>query len=92
MNLTKNNIAKKISNNLPISNQEGMKLINKLIDLIKENTIKGTKVKINNFGTYYQKLSPKRLGRNPMTGKSYIINPRKKIAFLASSKIREYLN
>ena len=92
MNITKNYIAKKISNDLQISNQESIELINTFLELIKNNTMKGSKVKIKNFGTYYQKLSPKRVGRNPKTGKSYIINQRKKIVFLASSKIREYLN
>ena len=38
-------------------------------------------VKISNFGTFYNHETPKRIGRNPLTKKEFVINKRQKITF-----------
>ena len=44
------------------------------------------------FGTFYSHKTPKRIGRNPKTKDSYIIQPRIKINFKPSNKVRGTLN
>tara|TARA_B100000282_G_C31325810_1_gene306563 strand:- start:25 stop:300 length:276 start_codon:yes stop_codon:yes gene_type:complete len=91
MGLTKKLIAKELSKNIDISNEESLNFLNHFINYIKDNSY-SSDVKLNNFGTFYVHNSPKRLGRNPKTKESFIIPPRKKINFRASKKVKEDLN
>ena len=49
-------------------------------------------VKIFNFGTFYCKNTPQRLGRNPKTKEEFIISKRSKLFFKPSNKIRSTIN
>ena len=49
-------------------------------------------VKISNFGTFYTKYTPQRLGRNPKTKEEFIISKRLKLFFKPSNKIRSIIN
>ena len=45
------------------------------VDLLKKNS-KQKIVKVSNFGTFYTKNTPQRLGRNPKTKEEFIISKR----------------
>lgn len=92
MTLKKQDIAKKISYEVSLTSDTSLKLTNQLIFLIKDNINKKNNVKVSNFGAFIVKTSPKRLGRNPKTKESYIIEPRTRVAFLNSKKVRSTLN
>ncbi len=67
--------------------------LDKFIELIKREAFNNKKiVKLNNFGSFKLKSTPKRVGRNPKTKDSYIIEERNKLTFITSSKIRELIN
>jgi len=91
MNVNKKIISEKLSNEIDISQQEAIKLINSFISLIKNNTHNKT-VKIAGFGSFYEKNTLRRVGRNPKTGESYIIKPTKKLSFRASNILKFFLN
>ena len=91
MNVTKNNIIKKIIKNSLISNKDGAELFASLILLIKKQA-KLDVVKIAEFGTFSFKKTPKRIGRNPKTQDSYIIPELNKLNFKPSNKIKEKIN
>jgi nucleoid DNA-binding protein len=38
------------------------------------------------------KVTPERIGRNPKTGKEYVISERVKLNFIVSNKVKEQLN
>ncbi len=84
-------IAKLISDELKITTTSGTDFINTFISIIKVNSI-SKNIKLSNFGTFYSHKTPKRVGRNPKTKESYIIQPRVKINFKPSKKIKEVLN
>ncbi len=48
----------------------------------------GKQLRLLSFGTFKQKISPLRTGRNPQTGESLQIPASTGIAFVASPKIR----
>jgi len=76
--------------NMPMNISIGLcnSFINTLIQKSKTHNIK-----IHRFGTFYMHQSPKRLGRNPKkTEESYIIQPREKLCFKSSEKVRKFLN
>ena len=91
MNLSKNNIIKKISKKSSISVIEGSKIFESFILLIK---IKANSrlVKLSSFGSFSFKKTPKRIGRNPKTKDSYIIPELNKLNFKPSNKIKERIN
>lgn len=91
MNITKELIAKEISTSIEIKQADGLDIVNSLVKIIKNNSKKSI-VKIAGFGSFQYKLSPKRIGRDPISKKSYIIEKRNKLNFKASGKVREKLN
>lgn len=91
MAVTKLDISKKVSDALSISINDSSKILDYFILQIKTKGIK-SKIKITGFGSFFIHKTPKRIGRNPKTRESYIINPSSKLIFKASNKIKEVLN
>tara|TARA_B100000989_G_scaffold295890_1_gene277913 strand:- start:4090 stop:4365 length:276 start_codon:yes stop_codon:yes gene_type:complete len=91
MSLSKRDIATNISTKAHISVVDSNNILNKLLELlITKSKIKS--VKISNFGTFYQHITPKRVGRNPLTKEEYIINPRSKLSLKTSNYIKKLIN
>jgi integration host factor subunit alpha len=74
---------------------EGLKnnfdLFEAFLNLVSSKS-KSKVVKISNFGTFYCKNTPQRLGRNPKTKEEFIISKRSKLFFKPSNKIRSIIN
>ncbi len=91
MSLGKKDIAKNISSKAQISLTTSNKILDKFIHLIISES--STKVvKISNFGSFLYLKTPKRIGRNPISMKEYVIPARSKLLLKASNKIKKYLN
>ena len=91
MTITKKDIHDEIFKDTSLSKKESYIFLEKFISIIK-NKSKDHNVKISGFGTFYQKTTPQRQGRNPKTKESYIIHPRNKLLFKPSNKVRGVLN
>ena len=91
MNLSKKDIAKKLSKKFNLTTKDSMNLLNKFLYIIKEN-LKTNSVKLSKFGTFIIQKTPQRLGRNPKTGESYIIKARNRVAFKPSKSLKKDLN
>tara|TARA_B100000035_G_C20998616_1_gene553740 strand:- start:560 stop:835 length:276 start_codon:yes stop_codon:yes gene_type:complete len=91
MSVSKAEISKKISSELNINIKDCKLFLDSLLELIKKESQNKT-VKLNNFGIFYLHKTPKRLGRNPKTKESYIIQARKKINFTSSIKVKKEIN
>jgi integration host factor subunit alpha len=89
MGLGKKDISLNISSKSHFSLKDSLSFTNAFIDLIKANI---NYCKISNFGTFKVSTSPERLGRNPKSGKEYIILKKRRISFKASSNIKNILN
>ena len=91
MNVTKKDLVKSITKKSLIPSLESSKILEVFMLLIKTNS-KSKAVKINGFGSFSFKKTPKRLGRNPKTKDSYIIQERIKLNFKSSNKLKGKLN
>jgi len=91
MSLKKNDIAKNISSKALISKSSSKELLSSFIDIIKFNS-NYQNIKVASFGTFINKVTPQRIGRNPKTGEEHIITERVKLNFIVSNKIKEQLN
>ena len=91
MSLKKSDIAKNISSKAFISESISKELVSSFIDIIKSNSNEQD-VKVASFGTFANKVTPQRIGRNPKTGEEHIITERVKLNFVVSNKVKEQLN
>ena len=91
MSLKKSDITKNISSKVSISESVSKELVSSFIDIIKLKSNEAD-VKVANFGTFTNKVTPQRVGRNPKTGKEHIISERVKLNFIVSNKVKELLN
>jgi len=91
MSLKKSDIAKNISSKVSISESVSKELVSSFIDIIKLKSNEED-VKVANFGTFTNKVTPQRVGRNPKTGKEHIISERVKLNFIVSNRVKELLN
>ncbi len=91
MSLGKRDIAKNISAEANLTNLVSVEILDSFISLIKSNSINKT-IKISNFGSFYYKKTPKRVGRNPKTKETFPIHARSKLTFLSSNKVKDLFN
>jgi nucleoid DNA-binding protein len=91
MSLKKSDIAKNIASKASISESLSKELVDSFIDTIKLKSNEQD-VKVANFGTFTNKVTPQRLGRNPKTGERHIITERVKLNFITSNKVKKQLN
>ena len=91
MSFGKKDISKNISTKAQISRNNSDIFLKKFFDIVVLNS-KTKIIKISNFGTFFVKNTPQRLGRNPKTKEEFIIPSRSKIFFKYSNKIRSLIN
>ena len=91
MNITKKQLAHNISNKSRISLEDSKNLVN-IFFSIQSKILKTQNIKISRFGTFYKKVTPKRIGRNPKTMEEYLIPKRTRISFKSSNIAKKILN
>ena len=73
MGLAKKDIALNINNKTQLSLVKTQELTNKFFQILSDN-IRSKTVKLSNFGSFTNYVSPERIGRNPATKKEFIIS------------------
>ncbi len=89
MSVSKKDLANNISQKLRLSKKDSLSLVSLFFSFISNNEMN---INIQNFGTFMNKTTPKRIGRNPKTGEEYLINPRIKKVFKPSEEIKKFIN
>jgi len=67
-------------------------IVETLIEIIKRELEQGNDVLISGFGKFCVKEKRARRGRNPATGDSMTITPRRIVTFKYSGKLRDQMN
>ena len=91
MSFGKKDICINISSKALISKDTSKEFFTNFLNLVASKS-KSRVVKISNFGTFYTKSTPQRLGRNPKTQEEFVILKRAKLFFKPSNKIRSIIN
>ena len=91
MSFGKKDICENISSKALFSKDNSKEFFRIFLNLVTSKS-KSRIVKISNFGTFYTKNTPQRLGRNPKTKEEFIISKRSKLFFKPSNKIRSIIN
>ena len=91
MNLTKKEIADRLQTKTGLPRQTVHEMVNFIFDAFKEELIKGSPVKISNFGTLKTRDKKPRPGRNMRTGEPMEVSARSAVLFKPSKKLRAAL-
>lgn len=84
--MTKKDLIEKISGLMP-SKKDATVIVNKLFEEILTAIVNGEKVVITGFGSFNLIITETKKGRNPKTGETILIEPKKKIKFKQSKEI-----
>ena len=79
--MTKKDIVLKITDQTGIKQVDVKRIVQKTFDVIVESLIRNEKVELRNFGVFKVKERRARFGRNPRTGETVPVPPRKVVVF-----------
>jgi integration host factor subunit alpha len=92
MTLTKHDLKNKLQHKIGSNFKEASGHVEALITLIKDTLENGEDVKISGFGIFEVKDKRARRGRNPQTGDTITIEPRRVITFKSSNLLKDAIN
>ncbi len=91
--MNKSDLVIKISNKSDsFSEDDIVKSVNSIIDLISKSLVKKHRVELRNFGTFSIRSRGKHLSRNPKTGTSVLVEEKNHPYFRASKNLKQSLN
>jgi integration host factor subunit alpha len=92
MTLTKAHIVEKLFAKNLFTKGESAQIIETLFELIKQSLQDGDDVLISGFGKFSVHAKHQRRGRNPQTGDSMELPPRRVVTFHYSGVLKEKIN
>ena len=92
MTLTKDAIVEAVANDTGFPKNQSVELVETLIELIKKTLVSGEDVLVSGFGKFCVREKRERRGRNPATGDSMMLEPRRVVRFHCSGKLRKKVN
>jgi integration host factor subunit alpha len=90
--LTKDLIVKSVAEETGLTGKQADELVEILVELIKGSLASGEDVLISGFGKFCVRVKKERRGRNPYTGDSMMLRPRRVVTFHCSGNLREKIN
>jgi len=92
MTLTKAQIIDSIQNQTGFPKNKSSKIVETLLEIIKNALASGEDVLISSFGKFCVREKRERKGRNPATGNAMMLRSRKVVTFNCSGKLRNKIN
>ena len=92
MTLTKIQIVASIQNQTGFPKNKSSEIVETLLEIIKGTLESGEDVLVSGFGKFCVKEKKKRKGRNPATGESMMLEPRKVVTFKCSGTLKDKIN
>ncbi|OGQ55520.1 MAG: integration host factor subunit beta [Deltaproteobacteria bacterium RIFCSPLOWO2_02_FULL_53_8] len=91
--MTKSELVEKVSSRVTAFSRRDIEVIvDTLFQSMADNLAKGGKVEIRGFGSFKIKERDGRRGRNPKSGESIYVQPKRVPFFKAGKEIRERIN
>ena len=92
MALTKAEIIEAVADQIGFSKNHSSEIVETLLEIIKRSLESGEDVLISGFGKFCVKEKKERKGRNPATGNSLMLAPRRVVTFRTSGILRDKIN
>lgn len=74
------------------SKADSAEVVEAVLETLKDAIQRGEKIKISGFGNFLIREKKARIGRNPQTGESIEITPRRVLTFKASPVFKDSMN
>tara|TARA_B100000029_G_C17379885_1_gene889276 strand:+ start:577 stop:870 length:294 start_codon:yes stop_codon:yes gene_type:complete len=91
-NITRNDIAESIFDEIGLSRSECNQFVDDIIDIVIQGIIEDGLVKVAGFGTFKLRHKKERIGRNPRTKEPAVISSRNVILFKVSQQLKDKIN
>ena len=89
MSITKLELANHLNKKMGLPKKDCLNFVNTFFNEISNSLEKGEEVKLSGFGNFSLLKKKARPGRNPKTGKEYIISARTTVSFKPGRKLKE---
>ena len=84
--------VKKVSRRAGYLEYEVLDVINKMLQVLKEEIQDDVKVKLEGFGRFHIKTMPPRIVKSPLVTKALTTKPKRRVKFEASEAYENHLN
>ena len=92
MAMTKEKIIDTVRQELGLPQKKSTEMVEQLIETIKSTLASGEDVLVSGFGKFCVNDKKERKGRNPATGDSMMLRPRRVVTFKCSGNLRRKMN
>jgi integration host factor subunit alpha len=92
MTMTKADLAQKVADDCGFMKGEATEIVEKLLEIIKSNLVRGDEVMASGFGKWTVKDKNTRRGRNPQTGEELVLDARRVVTWKYSPVLKKAVN
>ena len=92
MTITKDRLVKSVQESAELPKNLSNGVVESLFETMKKTLENGEDVLISSFGKFSVKDKNERRGRNPKTGESMMLGPRRVVKFTCSQVLRDKVN
>ena len=89
MAITKLELADQLHKKMGLLKKDCLDFVNSFFNEISNSLEKGEEVKLSGFGNFSLLRKKARPGRNPKTGKEYVVSARTTVSFKPGRKLRD---
>lgn len=90
--MNKSELIKTLAEEANLPMEDASMVVNTFVDCMKDSLLAGERVEIRGFGSFKIKEYEGYAGRNPKTGQSVTVDPKRLPFFRAGKELKEYLN
>ncbi|NLY42002.1 MAG: integration host factor subunit beta [Desulfovibrionales bacterium] len=90
--MNKSELIQTVAEKIKISNDEAANMVDTFFESMREAMLRGDRIEIRGFGSFKVKSYEGYTGRNPKTGQSVQVKPKKMPFFKAGKGLLDYLN
>ncbi len=87
--MIKKEMISKITEEVNLSQKDVKKVVQKVLDNIKDSLIKGERVELRNFGVFKLRARGERKRRNPRTGEGVLVPAHKVVVFRPARTLKK---
>jgi integration host factor subunit alpha len=92
MTITRDRLVKSVQESAELPKNLSNGVVESLFEIMKKTLENGEDVLISGFGKFCVKNKDERRGRNPKTGESLMLGPRRVVSFKSSPVLRDKVN
>jgi integration host factor subunit beta len=90
--MNKSELVQSLADKISVSAEEAALIVDTFFDSMREAMLRGDRIEIRGFGSFKIKQYDGYIGRNPKTGESVQVKPKKMPFFKAGKGLLDYLN